>query len=59
MTTILATIVVIHFLAVAAVLLMARHSVILVDEEGRPLKRAAWQERIVPSSDLPAVTPHR
>jgi hypothetical protein len=53
MTTIVATIVVTHFLALGAVLWLARYSAILVDEQGRPLLRAPWKERVVPSSEIP------
>jgi hypothetical protein len=58
MITIVATIVAMHFLAVGAVLLLARHSVMLVDEAGRPLKRGLWKEHVVPSSELPAAASH-
>lgn len=59
MTTILATVVATHFLALGAVLYMAQHSSLLVDEEGRPIRRAPWKERVVPSSELPAPASHR
>lgn len=52
MTTILATIVAVHFLALGAVLLLARHSSVLVDEQGVPLARLRpWKEHVVPSKE--------
>jgi hypothetical protein len=52
MTAILATIVIVHFLALGAVLLLARHSSVLVDEQGVPLARLRpWKEHVVPSSE--------
>lgn len=42
-------IVLLHVASLTCLLLLARHSVMLVDEHGRPLGRAeGWTERVVP-----------
>lgn len=50
MATTLATIALIHVAALGCILLMAKFSVMLVDEDGQPLQRTTgWYERVVPS----------
>lgn len=56
MASILALMLTLHAAALAAVLLMARHSVMLVDEDGRPIRPSAWRERVVPPREAPAPT---
>ena len=53
MPTILATIVLCHFAALAGVLLFTRYSAMAVDEQGRPLTRDPWEERVVASNESP------
>lgn len=50
MATTLALLALAHAAALAGILLLARHSVMLVDEDGHPLERTTgWYERVVPS----------
>lgn len=49
MAPIIATIALVHLAAFAGVLLLARHSVVLVDEQGRPLAPSPWREQRVPA----------
>lgn len=54
MATLVATVAMLHVAALAGVLLMARYSVMLVDDEGRPIQPGPWAERVVAA---PEVTP--
>ena len=59
MAFVVASIVLLHVVSLACLLLMARHSVMLVDEDGRPVfKVGAWKERVVPRHRAPS-PPHR
>lgn len=50
MVTTLAAIALVHVAAFSCVLLMARYSVMLVDEDGRPIQRTSdWYEQVIPS----------
>ncbi|MFN3430354.1 MAG: hypothetical protein ACK46X_10405 [Candidatus Sericytochromatia bacterium] len=57
MAVMLASIILLHAVSLACLFLMARHSVMLVDEEGRPLSAGKWHERVVPR--LPSPRPGR
>ena len=52
MATTLATIALVHVAALACILLMAKYSVMLVDEDGMPIQRTTgWYERVVPTAE--------
>lgn len=46
-----------HVTALAAVLLLARYSTMLVDEDGRPVAPSTWHERVVPTGEAVRATP--
>lgn len=50
MAFVVASIVILHIVSLACLLGMARYSVALVDEDGRPVARLAggWTERVIP-----------
>ena len=54
MATIVATLAMLHVAALAGVLLMARYSVMLVDDEGRPIRPGTWHERVVAPQEVPS-----
>lgn len=58
MITVLAIAAVIDGLALAALLCLARHSVMLVDEDGRPYTLGPWTERRIAHLESPR-TDHR
>jgi hypothetical protein len=59
MVSIIAIIALVHLAAFAGVLLMAKYSVALVDEEGRPLTApSAWTERVVASQEPSVLFSH-
>lgn len=51
------SIVLLHAVSLACLFFMARHSVMLVDEEGRPVAPGMWHERVIPK--LPTPRPGR
>ena len=52
MTTLVLAALALHAACLAGVFLAARHSALLVDEEGRPLRRGGtWHEHQVPAVD--------
>lgn len=58
MTTLVLAALALHAACLAGVFLAARHSALLVDEEGRPLYRAGtWHEHHVPAADARENTP--
>ena len=57
MAVMVTSIILLHAVSLACLFLMARHSVMLVDEEGRPLRAGMWRERVVPQ--LPTPRPGR
>ena len=40
-----------HVTALAAVLLLARYSTMLVDDDGHPVGPSTWHERVVPTGE--------
>ena len=55
MAIVLASIVALHVVAFLGVMLLAKFSVALVDDQGKPLGHPSpWQERIVSSCPAPA-----
>ncbi|HEY9721052.1 MAG TPA: hypothetical protein V6D47_03510 [Oscillatoriaceae cyanobacterium] len=58
MAPIIATIVLLHVAALAGVLILARHSVVLVDEQGRPLGGPSpWTEQRIPAPSVAPASP--
>lgn len=52
MATTLAMLALIHAVALACILVMAKFSVMLVDEDGQPLQRTTgWYEQVIPSAE--------
>lgn len=49
MTTAIALTALAHLLALAGVLLIARHDHVLVDEAGQPITASLWTEATVPA----------
>lgn len=51
MMSIILAIIGLNMCALVGVLLMARYSVRLVDENGRPVRAGRWQERVIASQE--------
>jgi hypothetical protein len=58
MAFVIASIVLLHAVSLVCLLLVARHSVLLVDEDGRPLRVGGWRERVVPRAPSARPTRH-
>jgi hypothetical protein len=54
MAFMIASIVLLHGVSLACLLFISRHSVMLVDEDGRPIRQADdWHVRVVPRRRSP------